>query len=72
MPKFNRTATVEFAVYGTDALHVTVHNIPYVWDSDLDPHNIEGQAVLNAIHHLRETGVSTGLDCISCVTTKAS
>jgi len=71
MPKYRRTATVEFSVWGTDT-NVTVSNVPYIWNSELDPHNIEGQGVVNAVQHLRRMGVQNGLDCISCVTTKAS
>lgn len=66
MPKFNRTATVEFSVFGTEQ-RITVSNLRYVWDSDETPH-MDQQAVFDAIAFLREQGVNGGLGCISVTT----
>jgi hypothetical protein len=69
MPKFKRTANVEFAILGSEQT-VTVSNLPYVWDSDLSPH-IDQQAVFDAIAYLRDLGVTTGLGTISVLTSSA-
>jgi hypothetical protein len=69
MPKFNRTANVEFAIFGSEQ-RVTVSNLPYVWDSDLGP-NIDQQSVFEAIAYLRELGVTAGLGTISVFTASA-
>jgi hypothetical protein len=66
MPKFNRTATVEFAILGSEQ-NVTVSNLPYVWDSDEGPH-IDQQAVFDAIAYLRDLGVEGGLGTVSVLT----
>lgn len=67
MPKFNRIATVEFKLWDKPT-PITVHNVPYLWDSDLDPNNMESEAVITAVKILRQMGVQSGLDCISVTT----
>lgn len=67
--KYKRTATVEFALNGTEE-RVTVSNLPYVWNTDLDT-DIEAPAVYKAIDFLRSVGVTRGLDLISVCTSRA-
>lgn len=66
MSKFNRIATVQFAVAGTDQT-VTVSDLPYVWDDAAGP--IEQQAIFDACNHLRSIGVQRGLSVV-CVETR--
>jgi hypothetical protein len=65
MSKFNRIATVQFAVYGTDQT-VTVSDLPYVWDDANGP--IEQQAIFDACNYLRSIGVQRGLSVICAET----
>jgi hypothetical protein len=65
MSKFNRIATVQFAVAGTDQT-VTVSDLPYIWDDAAGP--IDQQAVFDACNHLRSIGVQRGLSVVWCET----
>lgn len=69
MPKFNRIATVEFAISGSDH-RIKISNLPYRWNSDETQH-IDQPAVFEAIAYLRELGVTAGLDTISVCTCAA-
>ena len=66
MSKFNRIATVEFAVAGTKQT-VTVSDLLYVWDDAAGP--IEQQAIFDACNYLRSIGVQRGLSVV-CVETR--
>lgn len=68
MSKFNRIATVQFAIAGTDQT-VTVSDLPYVWDDAAGP--IEQQAIFDACNYLRSIGVQRGLSVV-CVDTRPS
>lgn len=65
MSKFNRIATVEFAVAGTKQT-VTVSDLPYIWNDADGP--VDQQAVFDACNYLRSIGVQRGLSVVWCET----
>ena len=65
MSKFNRIATVQFAVAGTDQT-VTVSDLPYIWNDADGP--VDQQAVFDACNYLRSIGVQRGLSVVWCET----
>ena len=64
---FKRTATVEFAINGTDQT-ITVNNLPYIWIPAVNP-DMESTAVFAAIDYLSMAlKARAGLDVISVTT----
>lgn len=61
MSKFNRIASVQFSIAGSDQT-VTVSDLPYVWDDAKGP--IDQQAIFDACNYLRSIGVQRGLSVV--------
>tara|TARA_R110002153_G_scaffold263434_1_gene424740 strand:+ start:55 stop:267 length:213 start_codon:yes stop_codon:yes gene_type:complete len=66
---FRRTATVEFAIRGTDQT-VTVNNIPYIWQPAVTD-CLDQEGVFAAMDYLRPIMKNVGLDTISVTTSPA-
>ena len=63
---FKRTATVEFALHGSDQ-SVTVSDLPYIWIPACNP-CMDQEAVFAASDYLRSIGVDSGKTCVSVCT----
>ena len=66
---FKRTATVEFAIGGTDQT-VTVGNIPYIWQPAVTG-CMDQEGIFAAMDYLRPIMKNVGLNTISVTTSPA-